>query len=40
MAASLALGAGDPAGDAELEWWERRALAAVSVLDRVAPSWR
>jgi len=44
MAATMgwekALGAGDPVGDADLEWWERRALAAASVLDRVAPSWR
>lgn len=35
-----ALSAGDPAGDAELDWWQQRALAAARGLDEVAPGWR
>ncbi len=35
-----ALGAGDPAGDAELEWWQQRALATANGLDETAPGWR
>jgi aminoglycoside phosphotransferase (APT) family kinase protein len=35
-----ALGAGNPAGDAELAWWQQRALAAVTGLDEAAPGWR
>jgi len=32
-----ALGAGDAAGDAELDWWQQRALAAARGLDEAAP---
>lgn len=35
-----ALGAGDPAGAAELDWWQQRALAAARTLDATAPGWR
>ncbi|MGH3984083.1 MAG: hypothetical protein ACRDST_15725 [Pseudonocardiaceae bacterium] len=35
-----ALGAGDPAGAAELDWWQQRALAAARELDAAAPGWR
>ncbi|HEX6405158.1 MAG TPA: hypothetical protein VF003_18695 [Pseudonocardiaceae bacterium] len=35
-----ALGAGDPAGAAELDWWQQRALTAARQLDAAAPGWR
>lgn len=35
-----ALGAGDPAGAAELDWWQQRALTAARALDAAAPGWR
>jgi Phosphotransferase enzyme family len=35
-----ALGAGGAAGDAELDWWQQRALAAARELDAAAPGWR
>jgi hypothetical protein len=35
-----ALGAGDPAGAAELDWWQQRALAAARELAASAPGWR
>ena len=35
-----ALGAGDAAGDAELDWWQQRALATARMLDASAPGWR
>ena len=35
-----ALGAGDPAGAAELDWWQHRALTAARQLDTAAPGWR
>jgi hypothetical protein len=35
-----ALGAGDPAGAAELDWWQQRALAAARELAANAPGWR
>ena len=35
-----ALGAGDPVGAVELDWWQQRALAAARELDETAPGWR
>ena len=35
-----ALGADDPAGGAELDWWQQRAFAAAQVLDAAMPGWR
>ncbi len=35
-----ALGADDPAGGAELDWWQQRAFAAAQVLDTAMPGWR
>jgi hypothetical protein len=34
-----ALGAGNPVGDAELDWWQQRALAAARELDDASPGW-
>jgi hypothetical protein len=35
-----ALGANDPAGAAELDWWQQRALSAADELDAAVPGWR
>lgn len=35
-----ALGAGNSIGDAELDWWQQRALAAARELDGITPGWR
>lgn len=35
-----ALGAADPVGAAELDWWQQRALLAADELDVAAPGWR